>query len=812
MMRNLPFLLFLLLPLAAAYGQQQVSIHLEQQPATELFRLIEQQTQGRVFCLPHQADSLRVSLHTEGEAPLAALRKALEGTGLKVAQYENDFLITREAELMTALPQGYFSLSARLIESRGAPTVFEQPRVQTDEPDMRTYALDEVVVSSARAVENVRSVTLGVERLEAKAIKNIPTVFGERDIMRVISSLPGVKTAGEASSGFNVRGGATDQNLILFNGGTIYNPSHLFGFFSAINSEVTQDMELYKSSIPARYGGRISSVLDINGREGDRKAFKGSAGIGLLTSQLAIEGPLFSEKTSYLLAGRTSYSDWILGTLPEKSDYRDGSAGFYDLNATLSHRFSNYNSLILNGYFSRDRFSFKAGERYAYRNANASARWRHFFTPELIASLSAGYDHYDYQTQRTDVPTEAYTLNFDINQYYARLDMSRYAGSHTIEFGLNSLFFDLNPGRYLPSGEASLVADDRMEKEKALESALYLSDRWEISEPFSVEAGIRYTLFNALGPRNYYVYGGTGSPTLSTVEGIRSVGSGQVFQTYHGPEFRLSARYELTGGLSLKAGFNSMRQNIHKLSNTTIMAPTDTWKLSDVNIRPQTGSQLTAGLYKNIPAYAIEASVEGYYKTMNDYLDYRSGAQLLMNHHIETDVVTTRGRAYGLEVMIRKTAGMLNGWLSYTYSRTKLTQGDSWYPADYDKPHDIKLVGNYKFTHRYSLSVNLDYSTGRPITLPVSKYNYADGEFVYISDRNQYRIPDFFRMDMAINIEPSHRLTLLTHSSFSVGVYNVTGRRNAYSVYYVAEDGKLNGYQLSVFGVPIPYVSYNIRF
>ncbi|GHT30807.1 hypothetical protein AGMMS49574_11340 [Bacteroidia bacterium] len=819
--RNL--LIWLIWLPAALWGQERLSLTMEQRPAVELFRYIEDHTPYRIFCLPQYADTLTVTLQATDAEPLALLRTALKHTTLKVSQYKNDLLITPDAELMTSLPAGYFDPVVRRGDTEtNRPTVFEAPRLKEEDPDMRVYDLDEVLISSNRSRENVRTTTIGVERLEVKAIKNIPTVFGERDIMRVVISLPGVKTVGEASSGFNVRGGATDQNLILFNGGTIYNPTHLFGFFSALNPEVVKDMELYKSSIPAKYGGRISSVLEINGREGDKKKFNGSASLGLLTSQLTIEGPLFSEKTSYILSGRTTYSDWILKQLPEKSGYRDGSAGFYDLNASLSHKFSNYDNLVVNGYFSRDRFSFNTDERYAYRNANASLKWRHIFSPELLASFSGGYDHYDYTTQNTEVPANAYNLSFGISQYYAKLDFTRYAGQHTIDFGLNTLLYDLNPGHYAPYSSESLVTDDLMQRERALESALYASDKWDITRRLSVDLGIRYLMYNVLGPRTYNLYKDGALPSLSTITETATAGDRSIFHTYQGPEFRVSARYEFADGFSFKAGYNTMRQNIHKLSNTTIMAPTDTWKLSDMNIKPQTGSQAAAGLYKNFPALSLETSVEAYYKTMDDYLDYRSGAQLLMNHHIETDVVNTEGRAYGIELMLRKTAGKLNGWVSYSYSRTQLRQHDpritnpinngNWYAADYDKPHDVKFVGNYKFTRRYSMSVNCDYSTGRPISLPVTKYNFAGGEFVYFSERNQYRIPDFFRMDVALNIEPSHHLTLLTHSTVSLGVYNVTGRKNVYSVYYVSEEGSLKGYQLSIFGVPIPYLSYNIRF
>lgn len=688
------------------------------------------------------------------------------------------------------------------------------------ELEEQVYELDEVAVSASR-LENVRSTTLGVTRLKMTEIKNIPTAFGEADILKVVMSLPGVKSVGEVSTGFNVRGGATDQNLILFNGGTVYNPTHLFGLFSVFNPDLVQDMELYKSSIPAKFGGRISSVLDINTRVGSKEEFKGSASIGLLTSRLTLEGPLFGDKTSYIVGARTTYSDWLLGLLPEKSGYNDGRAGFYDLNASIDHRFDENNSLTVSGYFSHDRFSFDSAEKYAYQNASASARWVHVFNPGLTAILTAGYDHYNNHTENSENPATAYDLDFGIDQYHGQLDFEwRAHEAHLVSFGASALSYGLNPGEYLAKGDASLVLDDRLQREKALESALYIGDKWDITPALSVEGGVRYSMFNAIGPRNFRTYEPDRMPSPSTVLEEREETG--FYQTYHGPEFRLSARYEFADGLSVKAGYNTMRQNIHKLSNTTVMSPTDTWKLSDANIKPQTGQQVALGIYKNFDNWGLETSLEGYYKTMDNYLDYRNGANLVMNHYIETDVVPTVGRAYGVELMVRKPEGKLNGWVSYTYSRTLLRQedpriakpvnGGDWYPADYDKPHDLKIVANYKFTQRFSVSVNCDYSTGRPVSIPVSKYSYSGGEFVYFSERNQYRIPDYFRLDLSLNLEPSHHLTLLTHSTFQLGLYNVTGRDNAYSVYYIAEEGKLKGYKLAIFGAPIPYISYNIKF
>jgi hypothetical protein len=683
--------------------------------------------------------------------------------------------------------------------------------------------LNEVTVIAGR-IDNIRNIDIGVEKIQIDKIKNIPTVMGEVDILRVLQTLPGVKTVGEASTGFNVRGGATDQNLILLNNGTIYNPNHLFGFFSAFSSDMIKEAEIYKSSIPAQYGGRISSILDITGKEANKEKFTGSAGLGLVTSKLNLEIPILKEKTSLLLSGRTTYSDWILKSLPQKSGYSDGTAGFYDVGTVFSHKIDDKNLVNIYGYFSRDRFAFSVNEKYAYTNLNASAKWRRLFNNKLIGNFSTGYDHYDYENKESKNEAAAFKLSFNINQVFAKADFSYIMNEHKLDFGAKSTFYSNNAGTYDPLGEISLVKYDVLQQDKALESALYISDQWELTPNFSVDVGIRYSIFNAIGPRTYYRYNSNVLPSESTITDTLTAGSGRIFKTYHEPEFRLSARYIIQDNLSVKVGFNTMQQYIHKLSNTVIMSPTDTWKLSDANIRPQKGWQAATGLYFNSSKRVWETSLEVYYKKMNDYLDYRSGARILMNHHIETDVVPSEGHAYGVELMVKKPTGKLNGWASYTYSRTFLRQHDKivanpvnrgeWYPTDYDKPHDFKLVGNYKMSQRYSFSMNIDYSTGRPTTIPAGKYydSKLNSYQVFYTDRNSYRVPDYFRSDVSFNIEPSHKLTLLTHHTLSIGAYNVTGRRNVYSIYYVTEGGKINGYQLSIFGTPIPFITYNIKF
>ena len=763
----------------------------------------------------------RVSL--SGYVYDARTGEAVPGVSLRIGETNTYTITDSYGYYRFNLPPGRYDINlfgAGQMDSKRQVQLHSQGMLDIISAE-KVHTLTEISVWGNRR-DNVRQTTIGIERLRMQDIKNIPTAFGESDILKVVTSLPGVKAAGEISSGFNVRGGATDQNLILYNDGTIFNPTHLFGLFSAFNPDIVRDMELYKSSIPARFGGRISSVLDIHSREGNKKEFQGSASLGLLTSRLTVEGPIWQDRTSFILGGRTTYSDWILKQLPESSGYKNGNAGFHDLNGTLSHRFNEHNNLFIDGYYSRDNFRFEEYEQYAYRNTNASIKWRHIFNTRFLGVFSGGYDHYEHSAENTENAAAAYSLDFGIDQLFGKADFSLQTESrHAFNFGADARHYDLRPGAYLPFGEQSIVAPDRIQNEKALESAIYFSDKWTISDKLEIDYGLRWSMFNVLGPREYDLYDPRSLPSAETVTESRQDGGG-VLKTYHGPEFRFSARYSILDDFSFKAGVNTMRQYIHKISNNTVMSPTDTWKLTDINILPQQGIQYAAGLYKDFRNEFIELSLEGYYKTMDNYLDYRNGAQLMMNPRLERDVIGTEGRAYGVEFMIRRTEGKLNGWASYTFSRTELRQSDprialpvnggDWYPADFDKPHEVKVIGNYRFTHRVSVSFNAEYATGRPITLPVSKYGYAGGEYLYYSDRNKYRIPDYFRLDFSLNIKPSHHLTLLTHSSITFGVYNLTGRKNAHSVYYKQVDGKVQGYKLSIFGAPIPYISYNIKF
>ncbi len=721
-----------------------------------------------------------------------------------------------------ALPKGRHTLS---IQSIGMKDTKREIMVKGDgklniEMQSQIISLKKVIVSSQK-VNNIRGLEMGVQQIDIKTIKQVPVVFGEADVLKVVLTMPGVKSVGEASTGLNVRGGAADQNLILFNDATIYNPSHFFGLFSAFNPEVIKDVQLYKSSIPAKYGGRLSSVLEINSREGNKKNISGTAGIGLLTSRFTLEGPLVKDKSSFIIGARTTYANWLLNLLPDQ--YKHSRAGFYDMNAIITHEINKKNTVYFTGYMSRDKFNLNSDTLYHYGNNNFSLKLKHIFNNNLYGLIIAGYDNYNYHISSEANPINAYSLGFDVNQANLKVYFNHFINDkHTIEYGIDNIFYKLHPGNYTPLGKQSLVIPVRIQSEQALQSALFISDKFTVDPAFSIEAGVRYSVFNVLGPDSFHVYPSGVPKTVDNIIATNNYDKNKFIKTYGGPEIRLSARYEFENDFSIKASFNTQRQYIHVLSNTAAIAPTDIWKLSDPNIKPQYGEQYSIGFYKNLKSNTIETSVEFYYKKIKDYLDYKSGAVLVLNPHIETDVLHTNGKAYGVEFLIKKQTGKLNGWFSYTYARTFLkmndiTQGDvinggKYYPANADIPNEATAICNYRINHRFSISVNATYSTGRPITLPIGTFFYNNSERTLYSNRNEYRIPDYFRTDFSLNLDGNHEIHQKTHNSWTIGVYNVTGRKNPYSVYFISENGVVNGYKLSIFGSAIPFINFNIKF
>ena len=658
----------------------------------------------------------------------------------------------------------------------------------------KVTTLKEAVVS-AESMAQHRNTEMGVEKVSVKTVSKIPSAFGEGDVIKAVLTLPGIKSVGEASGGFNVRGGSADQNLILFNGNTLYNPSHMFGIFSAFNPDIVDNIELYKSSIPAQYGGRVSSVLDVGSKDGDMQQWKGSAGIGLLTSRLHVEGPLYKGKTSVIAGARTTYSDWILKMLPKESAYAGGSAGFTDANLGITHRIDDENTLQAYGYYARDRFSFGGDTTFNYGNLNASLVWKHH-TDEGRLQVSGGYDQYQNRVSAHRWAGGAYDLDTWIRQAFLRADRTRtLSDAHELGWGVHVTGYALHPGIMTPFGAESGVQARTLDRELALEPAVYVSDTWKPSEELSFEAGARLSAFYAMKGRKLY--------------GV--------------PDVRLAFKFSPAENLSFKAGLNSLSQNIHLISNTSAVSPMDTWKLSDDRIRPTWGWQAAAGAYWTELGSGIDFSLETYFKQTYRALDFLPGATLTMNPDLADELVPVYGRSYGVELMARKTTGRITGWASYSYSRARLREmGDrgyealahgDWYNAPYDKPHEFKLVTNFALTHRYSFSVNVDYSTGRPVTIPTGIYYYGGTYRMAYSTRNAHRIPDYFRTDVAFNIDPGHYLKAIAHTVITIGVYNVTGRKNPYSVFFKSDAyGAVGGYMLSVFATQIPYINLNLLF
>jgi len=683
-----------------------------------------------------------------------------------------------------------------------------------------TSQLDEVIISAER--ENiVKNVRIGIEKIDTKVIKQIPMGLGEADIIKSSLLLPGVQTVGEASAGFNVRGGNTDQNLVLLDFAPIINSSHFFGFFSSFNSDLVSNVTLYKNGTPAKFGGRISSVMDIAPLEGQTDKVRISGGISPVTGRIMAQGPIFNEKYSFVAGARTTYSDWLLGMLGDQK-LSKSSAGFYDLQGTFIAHPDEKNTFSLSAYRSNDKFDYYRENAFRYGNAAATLKWKHVFNPKNSATLMAVYSSYDYELGANQDSTRFNTTSYKLDHRIIRGDFtSTLSPGHRLEYGAQVTFYNLSPGERNPFGDFSVVTPKTLSDEKAIESSVYIGNEFEVSPKISLSAGIRGTVYNLMGPGSVYSYDPAGARSRETIIDSVSYGAGKIIKTYPGVDFRFSGRLELTRNSSIKLGFQRMFQYIHMMSNTTSMSPTDIWKLSNEYIKPQRGDQVSLGIYHNYGRKGIQTSAEGYYKLLENIPDYKGGAVLLMNNYLEADVISTRGKAYGVELMVRRESGVLNGWVSYTYSRIMLrSEGifasekindNQWFPANYDKPHDFKIVANAKVSRRFNITSNLVYNTGRPVTFPVAFFDYRNAAHVYYSNRNAYRIPDYMRVDLSATMNGNLRERKLNHSSLTATIYNLLGRRNAYSIFFKTEEGEVKGYKMTIFARPVFMLTYNFR-
>lgn len=681
--------------------------------------------------------------------------------------------------------------------------------------------LGEVFLES-NADENVERAVTGIEQIDVERIKYIPLILGERDILKVATTLPGISSAGEGASGYHVRGGRADQNLILLDDAVVYNPFHFFGIFSALNPFTTGKVNIYKGSMPAKYGGRLSSVFDLRTKDANTTELSGEASIGPVTGNLLLEIPVIEEKSGVLIGARGTYSDWLLNMLDEES-LKNKRATFYDVITKYNHKFTNNTKVQATGYFSRDIFSITADSLLSYNNLLFSTKLDHRFNNKHKGSLILANSNYKFNVDYQSPFNNDFNSGYQINQSKFQVDMEyKFNNAHTFNYGFSSKLYIIHPGSIEPTGAESLIEPLEIPREKGLESAVYFADNFEVNEKLLLNLGLRYSHYMALGSSIGRIYDPNAPKTSASVTDTVSFGNNEVIKSYGGMAFRASARYLLTSDLSVKAGYNNAYQYLHALSSNTTASPTDTYKLSGLHVKPQKAQQFSLGLYQNLNDNMYELSLETYYKTSENLLDYKVGAQLFLNENLETEVIQGVGKSYGVELLLKKTYGKLNGWLGYSYSRSlvkldgefpqEIINNGEYFPSNFDKPHDLSVVANYKLTQRFSFSANFVYQTGRPVTYPIATYHFQNSEYVLYSDRNQYRIPDYYRLDLSFNVEGNHKKEKIGHSFWNISVYNVLGRNNPYSVFFVTDDGEVKAYQSSIFSIPVPTITYNIKF
>ena len=663
----------------------------------------------------------------------------------------------------------------------------------------KTLALDEVIVYSERVDRNVSSHQMSIIRLDVKDIKQLPVVAGGMDIIKGLTAMPGVKSLGEFSSGINVRGGGEDQNLYLINGTPVFNTSHVFGLFSVINPDIVESLDLYKGHIPASYGERVSSVIDIKTISDPPEGFGIKGGIGTYDSRISVLAPLYKNKVFIDLSGRTSYSDWILRRMND-INLRNSRASFYDINGTIHFNLPR-NNISISNYLCEDAFQFASEVRYNYGSELLSVNWNNTVSPNLISYLTLSYSNYHVIKDNIDNIYLQSRMESGI-RYTGLKYRIKYAGfqHHSIDGGFNLINYLVHPGERTPLDTGSLIIPLSLTSEMANEGAVFINDEYAVNDYLIINAGLR-------------------------ISGYKKPDSG----TMSGFEPRLSTRLKINDRSSVKMSYNRDIQYISMISLSLISTPGDIWKLANSNIKPLIANQLALGYYQNFRNNTVETSVEAYYKSLSNIIEYKDGAVLEMNPDLENELLNARGINYGIELSLKKNSGKIDGWISYTYSRslrkvTDYTQGkiisnNRYFPSSYDKPHDFTIVANWHANRRLQLTANFTYSTGRPITLPEYKYSTAGETMVVFSKRNEYRIPDYHRLDFTVSLDESLRLRKKWKGSWSFSLLNVYGRKNPYTIYYKKEApgeynnyNRFNLYKLYLIGKPMPVLNYSFVF
>lgn len=685
--------------------------------------------------------------------------------------------------------------------------------------------LAEVVVTAKEEDGNVREVSMSVNKLDITTIKSMPTLLGEVEIIRSLQLLPGVNSVGEGATGFNVRGGSIDQNLILLDEAPVYNSSHLFGFFSVFNPDAVKDVKLYKGGIPSRYGGRLSSILDVRMKEGNKKRLNINGGVGFIFSRLSVEAPIIKDKSSLIVAARRSYIDIL--AKPFLSESLNGSQlNFYDLTLKTNYDINDKNRLFLSGYFGRDNFGFGDQAGFNWGNKTGTIRWNHLFSERLFSNLTFYFSDYDYQIKFGNDSQNKFDWNASIQNIGVKPEFSFFLKpGNLLKFGGQSILYTFDPGNAVGVSEGE-ERDFSLPQKFAMENAVYVENEIDISTTIKANYGLRLSSFTYLGKGTAYEYadGIPGERRYAT--SATEYGDWKSIKTYYNFEPRLSLQMQLSSNNSIKASYNRTTQYIHLVSNTTAATPVDVWTPSTNNIRPSTADQVAFGYFQNLNDNTYELSAEVYYKTMNNLVDYIDGADLLLNQFIEGDLIEGKGRAYGIELMAKKTKGKFSGWLSYTLARTERQtpgiSGGEWYASRFDQLHNLSLTGFYEINDRWTTSANFAFNTGSPTTFPTTRYTIQGFVVPHNAneERNNVRLPNYHRLDLSITRKGEIKEGKRWTGDWVFSVYNVYNRKNAFSIFFAQEDGRIpigssvntDAYRLSVIGSFIPSVSYNFKF
>ena len=745
-----------------------------------------------------------VSDKKTGETVIGAILRIQEVKGAGTVSNEYGFYSMTVAEgeyTLTVTMSGYATQSRTLSLHANRKEDFQLQDT--------SYMTAEVVITGEKADQNVSDPQMGSQKIDMKEANKIPVLFGEKDILKTIQLLPGIKSGGDGGSGFYVRGGSADQNLILLDEAPVYNASHLLGFFSTFNSDAIKDVTVYKGNGPAQYGGRLASVLDVKMNDGNNQKFHVGGGLGLISSKLNVEGPIVKDKGSFLVTGRRTYADLFLKLSPD-STINSNKLFFYDLNAKLNYQLNAKNRIYASGYFGRDKIGIANAFGIEWGNATGTVRWNHIWNDRLFTNTSFIFSNYDYKISITS-PSADFAITSKIRDYNLKHEFQFFPNpQHSIRFGINSIHHTVTPGQITASAETA-INPIKLQDRFGWENAAFFADEWSASDRLKISYGVRFGAFSVLGKGDYFTFDAAGDVIDTT-----SFAAYEIAKTFFTVEPRLSAAFLLDSVSSVKVAYARNSQHLHLLSNSTASSPTDLWIMNSLMIAPEIADQFSAGYFRNFRENTIELSIEAYYKIMQNQIDYRNGANTQGNELVEGDLLFGEGRAYGLEFFIKKKYGKFTGWVSYTLSRSErridgINDG-SWYPVRQDRTHDIAIVAMYDLGKKWSFAATWIYNTGNAVTFPSGKY-YVDGQVQFLyTERNGYRMPAYHRMDIGATWQ--RKKTEKFESSWNFSIYNVYARENAYAITFresETDPNKTEAVRIALFKI-IPSVTYNFRF